>query len=291
MSFSALACLQRSHRTGVRLLASNPSLSPPPPPDRMPAPLCRRRTDEPESEPPRVRHDRRGRHRGGVRQPRRRAGGAEDARAGPGPGACRGRQKDGPAARRGLQQQQRVQERRPGHRHRQGIPDDHRRGGRARCGDRVRQPVRTRSGRNQRRVRRPAECGRRCAAGLVLHARPEEAGGRRGLPGGRAHAVARREGGHGEHRPSPAGRQGRPGLRAPPRVHDRGRPQYRALAEAVARMEAADRTGALPGSRSSAARPPTRRRSRWRARASSSSTTSGARSTATGWGRTAISAG
>ena len=156
---------------------------------------------------------------------------------------------------------------------------------RARRRHRGRQPLRARPGRDQRRLRRPAERRRRRAAGLVLHARAEEARRRRGVPRGRAHAVAGREGRHGAHRPPPAGRQGRPGLRAPPGLHDRGRPQHRDVAEALARMEAADRAGALSSIpiKRSAGRP-TRRRSRWCARASSSSTTSGAPSTATALG-------
>ena len=44
------------------------------------------------------------------------------------------------------------------------------------------------------------------AVGRVLHARPEEARGRRRRPGGRANAVTRREGRDGADRPSPARR-------------------------------------------------------------------------------------
>ena len=49
-------------------------------------------------------------------------------------------------------------------------------------------------------------------------------------------------------RPSPAGRQGRAGLRAQHGVQDRRRSQHREIARAVARMEAAHRSGALPRS-------------------------------------------
>ena len=63
-----------------------------------------------------------------------------------------------------------------------------------------------------------------------LHARAEEARGRRGRARGRADAVARGEGGDGAHRPSPARRQGRPGIRPRPGLQDRGRPEHRALA-------------------------------------------------------------
>ena len=56
---------------------------------------------------------------------------------------------------------------------------------------------------------------------------PTQAGRRRRVHRGRAHAVAGGQGGARADRPSSDRRQGRPALRAQHRLHDRGRPQHR----------------------------------------------------------------
>ncbi len=84
--------------------------------------------------------------------------------------------------------------------------------------------------RQQRRLRRPAECRRHRAARLVLHAWADQTRRRRGRARRRAHAVAGGQGGAGDDRPSPAGRQGRAGLRAQHGLQDRRRPQHREVA-------------------------------------------------------------
>ena len=111
--------------------------------------------------------------------------------------------------------------------------------------DRRRDDQRAGPRRRQRGLRRAAQRRRRRPARRVLHARPEEARGRRGRPGGRAHALARRAGGAGPDRSPPAGGTGRAGVRAAARVHDRRRPEHAELPAAVARVEAAHRSQAL----------------------------------------------
>ena len=99
---------------------------------------------------------------------------------------------------------------------------------RARRAHRRRQHRRARSARHERRLRRAAERRRRRAARLLLHARPDEAGRRRGRARGRQDAVARRQGGDGADRPSPARRQGRADVRAQPGLRDPAGSQHAA---------------------------------------------------------------
>ncbi len=73
----------------------------------------------------------------------------------------------------------------------------------------------------------------------MLHARAEEAGGRRRGAGGRAHAVAGREGRDGLHGPPPPGRARRAGVRARDGLHDRGGPEHGGIAAFVARVASA----------------------------------------------------
>ena len=153
------------------------------------------------------------------------------------------------AGRGRVGQRQPLQERRAGHGRAEGLRDDHEGRRRARRGHRRRQPVRARSRRHQRRLRRPAQCRRRRAARLVLHARPDQARRRRGVHRRRAHAVARRQG-RARARPIITCIVGKDAQAVRPQhgVQGRGRPQHRALAAAVARVEAAHRPGALPRS-------------------------------------------
>ena len=134
------------------------------------------------------------------------------------------------AGGRGVEQRQRLQERRRRGGRAEGVQPDHQGRRRARRADRRRQPLRAGSGRHQRRLRRPAERRRHRAARLVLHARPDQARRRRGGARRRAHAVAGGEGGDGDHRSSPAGRQGRAGLRPQHGIQDRRRSQHREVA-------------------------------------------------------------
>ena len=78
-----------------------------------------------------------------------------------------------------------------------------------------------------------------------MHGPKKRAGGVGG-DRGRAHAVEGRADGDGAHRPPSARRQGRAGLRAEHGLQDRGRSEHRELARQVARVEAPDRSAALP---------------------------------------------
>ena len=113
-----------------------------------------------------------------------------------------------------------------------------------------------------------------------MHGPAKRAGGVAGARR-RAHAVAGRQGGDGDDRPSPAGRQGRAGLRPQHGLHDRGRPQHREVARAVARVEAPDRSRALPRPEEARARRDDGRPGDGARRAHRPAITSGAPSTAT----------
>ena len=119
-----------------------------------------------------------------------------------------GARPQGDAARRDLlRQRPRVPERRPAHLRRGGLAADRRRA--RTCSTSLIAGVNIVEldpDRDVRRLRRPAERRRRRAARLLLHARAAEARRRRRRARGRAHAVARREGGARLHRPPPAGR-------------------------------------------------------------------------------------
>ena len=117
---------------------------------------------------------------------------------------------------------------------------------RARRADRRRQHRRARSRGLQRRLRRRPELRGRRPTRLLVHARAAQAGRRRRGPRGRAHAVARGPRGDEQDRPSPPGRPWRAVVRAQHGLHDRGGPEHAALAQALARVEAADRSLALP---------------------------------------------
>ena len=165
------------------------------------------------------------------------------------------------AGGRGVEQRQRLQERRRRGRRAEGVQPDHQGRRRARRADCRRQPLRARSGRHQRRLWRPAQCRRHRAARFVLHAWPDEARRRRGGARRRAHAVAGGEGGARDDRPSPAGRQGRAGVRAQHGLQDRRRPQHREVARRCGSNGSAASIRNTTSIRRSAAR-------RWRWRAS-----------------------
>ena len=132
-----------------------------------------------------------------------------------------------------------------------------------------------------------------------MHGPLKRAGGVASLEGVQD-ALARRARGHEPDRPSPPRRQGRAELRAQHGVHDRGGSQHAALAQALARVEAADGPRALPDAevardrvserRRSASGWRTRRAGRWRRRDFSRRPRCTARSTATGSTRRARSA-
>ena len=113
-----------------------------------------------------------------------------------------------------------------------------------------------------------------------MHGPAKRAGGVAALEGVRD-AVAGRQGGDGDDRPSSAGRQGRAGLRPQHGLHDRGRPQHREVARAVARVEAADRPRALPRPEEARARRADGRPGDGARRPHRPATTTGAPSTAT----------
>ena len=77
-----------------------------------------------------------------------------------------------------------------------------------------------------------------------MHGPKKRAGGVAAIEGVRTPSLVARV-----HGPPPAGRQGRPGLCAEHGFYHRTRFEYRAVAEAVARMEAAQRSRALPRSK------------------------------------------
>ena len=123
-----------------------------------------------------------------------------------------------------------------------------------------------------------------------MHGPLKRAGGVAALEGVQD-AVARRPRGDEQDRPSPPRRQGRAELRAQHGLRDRGRPEHAAVAQAVARVEAAHRPVALPDARRSARSRTARRAARrWRGRAGSRAPRCTARSTATASTRRARSA-
>ncbi len=185
------------------------------------------------------------------------------------------------AGRHLLGQRQRLQERRRRDRRPEGLRHDHPRLGRARRPGRRSEHPGARSGRGQRRLRRPAERRGRRAARLLLHARAAAAGWGRG--GARRRAARRRWSPRPSwSRPITTSWSARARRTSPAAWGSRSRTTSTPRSPAASGSTgSAGSIPAITSIRRSAPRPDTGRRSRWPAKGSSAATTSGARSTAT----------